>query len=517
MRESKRHGGVSIISPEAPAETSAATHEQRRYDLGPVDQSKVVQKPVPRSQVDDPREFQVQQIRRRFAPRETIDDNGSVFAFRMAPSDPDFPFEMVGLDCVLHVPRSYPHSDKPSLDVQNADMGRGYQINVERGFDKLLANQPQATLLALMTALDKQLESLLTEQKAETFKIIPNANSSSMKQAVEVRKTSELKSASLPTQYDNVPKPQASYTLEQKRSAQARRDMETRQVEARLSRLPLYNKSSDGIAYTLPIEPRRRSDLPISLHAIKAIKLYVPLLYPLQQCRIEIQGVLRDAASNIEKAFEQKAKDSSEATLMGHINYLSQNMHVLATETVETKIIESSTDLNTVTTQLNELDVERSNSKLPSPSTAEVDDRSHIKIIPRPPEWAFGDEGKGRNDSDYSNSYDSGDEFSDEASGSELETTPEASSTRPERGILLSFPYLELYGIELLELTSLCITIKCERCKDTMDISNLHNNSTSDPSGLRADSCKKCASPLSIGRIEGFPIHYLTSSFISFA
>ena len=508
MRESKRHGGVSVISPEASAETSAATHSQRRYDPGPVDRSKVVQKPVPRIQVDDPREFQVQQLRRRFAPKETIDDHGSLFAFRMAPSDPDFPFEMVGLDCVLHVPRGYPHDGKPSLDVQNTDMGRGYQINVERGFDRLLANQPQATLLALMTALDKQLESLLIEQKAETFKIISNANSSGKKQTVEIRKTSELKPASLPTQYDDVPKPQASYTPEQKRSAQARRDMETRQVEARLGRLPLYNKSSDGIAYTLPIEPRRRSDLPVSLHAIKAIKLFVPLLYPLQQCRIEIQGISRDAASNTEKAFEQKANDSSEATLMGHINYLSQNMHVLATETVEKKVIESSTVLNTITIQPNELDIERSNNKLLSPSTAEVDDRSHIKIIPRPPEWALGDEGKGRNDSDYSDSYDSGDEFSDESSGSELETTPEAPSTKPERGILLSFPYLELHGIELLELTSLCIIIKCERCKDTMDISNLHNNSTGDPSGLRAESCKKCASPLSIGRIDGFPINY---------
>ena len=496
---------MSIKSSEAPTNTFVATQEQRRYNPSPVDRSKVVQKPIPRIQLDHPREFQIQQLRRRFSPKETIEENGSAFTFTMAPSDPDFPFEMAGLECVLHVPMSYPNDGKPFLDIRNTVMGRGYQINVERGFDRIVANQPQATLLAVMKALDKQLEFLLTEQKAETIKIIPNANSNSDKQPVETGKPPEPRSTSSPTKHDNDPKLPKTYTAEQIQNAQVRRDLETRQLEARLGRLPLYHKSTDGIAFTLPIEPKRRLDLPVSLQAVKAITLFVPLLYPLQPCRIVVQGVSRDAASNTEHGFEQKAKDSPETTLMGHINYLSQNMHVLATDKVEKISIGPTEDLNAVATQLDKLNIESSGGTQPSHSTEEADDRSHIKFIPRPPEWALGGEGKGQNDSDYSDSYDSGDDFTDEASEGELETVPEASSTRSERGILLSFPYLELHGIELLELTSLGITIKCERCKDTMDVNNLRNSPGGETSGLRVESCKKCAIPLNIGKIDGVP------------
>ena len=72
---------------------------------------------------------------------------------------------MVALDCVLHVPETYPVSEIPSLQVRNKEMGRGYQINVERGFG-LFILPPDGS--GLMNALDKQLESLLTEPKAET-------------------------------------------------------------------------------------------------------------------------------------------------------------------------------------------------------------------------------------------------------------------------------------------------------------------------------------------------------------
>ena len=512
-RQLRRPEGSSIKASEAPTDSPTAVREKRHYDPGPVDRSKVVQKPIPQAQANDPREFQVQQVRRRFTPKETIDEYGSALAFTMAPSDPDFPFEMVGLDCVLHVPKSYPQGDKPSLQVRNTEMGRGYQINVERGFDVLVVNRPQATLLALMNALDKQLESLLTEQKAETIKIIPNASSTKPKQPVETRKSPEPQSASRTVHRETFPRPQKSYTSEHLRSAQGRRDAETRQLEARLGRLPLYHRSSDGIVYTLPIEPRRRLDLPLPLQAVKSIKLFVPLLYPLQPCRIEIEGISGDATSNTEKAFEQKAKDNSEMTLMGHVNYLSQNMHMLATELVERISVEPTEDLEAVATEFHRLNVEPSGSqRLGHDEQEPDDDRSHVKFIPRPPEWAWGDKGKARNDSDYSDSYDSGDEFTDEGSEDEPETAVEASRTRPERGILLSFPHLELYGIELLELTSLCVTIKCERCKSTMDVNSLHNTASGDASGLRAESCKKCASPLSIGKIDGLSIYRVRRS-----
>ena len=407
----------------------------------------------------------------------------------MAPSDPDFPFEMVGLECVLHVPRGYPKGERPSIDVKNKEMGRGYQINVERGFARLAETRPQSTLLGLMNSLDKELESLLTEQKAETITIIPNKTPSRSVQRTEPVESAQ-ETRSIQPKPALLSKTQENYTPEQRRLASERREAETRQLEARIGRLPLFSKSSDGIAYTVPITPRKHADLPVPLQAAKTVQLFVPLLYPLQHCRVEIQGVSREAAKNTERGFEQKSKESPETTLMGHVNYLAQNMHVLATQPMEDPEADKA-DVPDVASLSLEEKVPRKDVRL---AKGEEDHRSHIQVIPRPPEWAAQNGEEDPTDSEDSDSYDSGDE-DEEDGGAALDNVPQSSTstTAPERGISLSFPFLELYGIELLELVSLCITIKCERCKDTMDISNLRNNAS------RSESCKKCATPLNVG------------------
>lgn len=452
----------------------------------PVDGSRVVSRPIPKAQYENPREFQITQLKRRFSPTEGRENDGTSYAFSLAPSDPDFPFELVGLECVLHVPTAYPKEARPSLDVKNKEMGRGFQINVERGFARLAESRPQSTLLGLMNSLDKHLESLLTEQKAETITIIPNNTRLQGRSAQQVKSAEDIKAPQL--QPATSSGPQSLFTQEQRRLASERRDTETRQLEARIGRLPLFSKSSDGIEYKIPITPRKIEDLPVPLQAVNTIKLFVPLLYPLQHCRVEIQGVSREAAKNTEAGFEKKVKGTPETTLMGHVNYLAQNMHVLATQPMEELEVEKA-DLPAVVSL--SADEEASGKDVPK---GEEDDRSHIKFIPRPPEWAAQDEEGDSTDSEYSDSYDSGDE--DEKDGvAALDLAPESSTATPapERGISLSLPFLELYGIELLELVSLSVTIKCERCKDSMDVSNLRNNAS------RSESCKKCAMTLSVG------------------
>ena len=406
----------------------------------------------------------------------------------MAPSDPDFPFEMVGLECVLHVPTTYPKEARPFLDVKNKDMGRGFQINVERGFARLAESRPQSTLLGLMNSLDKHLESLLTEQKAETVTIIPNNARVPNRSTPHVKPVQSVGASPAPPITPS--EPQDTFSSEQRRLASERRDSETRQLEARIGRLPLFSKSSDGVEYKIPITPRKHTDLPVPLQAVNSIKLFVPLLYPLQHCRIEIQGVSREAAKTTEKVFEKRVKETPDTTLMGHVNYLAQNMYVLATQPMAELEVEQA-DLPAVASLSVE---ERAFEQDVHPANGEEDDRSHIKFIPRPPEWTAQGEEEDSTDSEYSDSYDSGDE--DEKDGvATLDLVPESSmaTTGPERGISLSLPFLELYGIELLELIALSITIKCERCKDTLDINNLRNNVS------RSESCKKCAMPLSVG------------------
>ena len=492
-------GNTSSSAAKVPDDLEAAQHDARRYAPPPVDRAKVVQRPVSNLQVEDPREFQLQQLRRRFSPKEVSEETGTALSFSMPPSDPDFPFEMDGLECVLHVPTTYPKIGKPSLDVKNKEMGRGYQINVERGFDALVAKSPQSTLLGLINALDKQLESLLTEQKAETVKIMPNAGGSvSQRQAGTQQSTTDSVKA---TQVEpaKVSKPEQIYTAEQKSIAQARRETETRQLEARLGRLPLFFKSSDGIAYTLPIEPRKGAELPVPLQAVKTVRLFVPLLYPLQPCRIEIQGVSREAAAGTEKGFEKRARESADMTLMAHVNYLSQNMHFLATEPVEDTQAVTDNEQALASLQLdNSAPAEQPRSTSNLQHVEPLDDRSHIVLIPRPPEWTIlNNKGDSASDSD-SDIYDS-DYSTSSAASDNLPPVPESSATaEPERGILLSFPFLELHGIELLELTSLSLTIKCDRCKDHLDVKNLKNNPNGEQALVRNESCKKCASQLSI-------------------
>ncbi len=84
-------------------------------------------KPVPKAQAEDPRGFQIKQLKRRFSRTETAEDGGRVFEFQMVPSNPDFPFEMVGLECVIHVPTSYlkEGGGRPRLEVKNEEMRRG--------------------------------------------------------------------------------------------------------------------------------------------------------------------------------------------------------------------------------------------------------------------------------------------------------------------------------------------------------------------------------------------------------
>ena len=227
----------------------------------------------------------------------------------------------------------------------------------------------------------------------------------------------------------------------------------------------------------------------IYLEAVKAVKLFVPSLYPLQNCSIEIQGVGRDAATKTERNFERRAKETTEVTLMGHVNYLAQNMHLFATEPEP-----AAGELPTPEPQVQELtNMSLIDQQTDSKAflTEENDDRSHIKVIPRPPEWtdiADEEESSGSNSSDF---YDSGDEFTDNEHERHV---LEAVSEGPERGVSLSFPLLELYGIELLEITSLYVTVKCERCKETMDFDNIRSASAD-----RSESCKKCASSLSVG------------------
>lgn len=410
--------------------------------------------------------------------------------FALAPSDPDFPYDMDKLQCELSVPLEYPAA-RSSLRIRNRDMPRGYQINVEKGFDDIAAERPGTTLLQLMNLLDRRLEQLLAAPKAETIKLVANLGKPAEHAAIHHVPTPAQASTDATRQ-----PAEPTFSPEQLAQAAQIREAETRQLETRLGRMPLFSKGSDGTTFTVPIEPRRRADLPASLQAVKAVKLSVPRKYNLEQCAIELVGIEGEEACRVEAAFYNHVSDASHLTLLNHMNYLAQHMHTMAQQPPPQPVA--------ATTSPQQPETASSPTVPEDPATSgdrADDDRAHIIRIPRPPEWAA-DEANESGDSYDSFSYDSGDdtEEHDEASHDKhAEDQQQTMAPVAERGILLSFPHLELYGIELLELVSLCITVKCDRCKDMQDVVNLKNNDKGDYSGMRSVSCKKCANHLAIG------------------
>lgn len=449
-------------------------------------QRQTVLRPTPKAQTEDPRAFQVAQIQRRFKPDVGERDGDSLLTFKMKPSDPDFPYEIEHLDCALSVPKTYPAVGRPMLQVTNKDIPRGFQINIERGFSTIVADAPESTLLGLMNRLDRQLETILAGRMADTIRLVANKAPSS-KSAVVVEKPAPLPPAEGPIVVD-APK---KLTVQQVEEAKAKRTAHTRQLEARFGRLQSFAKSSDGTAYTLPLDSPKKATWPVSLQKLQSFKLIVPEMYPQEPAAIDLRSGSSEAL-NVERAFKTLPAKIQTPTLTQLVNHLTLHVQDMAAAPIaKAPILPAESIVNTA--KPIQVDI------IQPTTTTPDNDRPHVQHVPRPPEW---DQQRGLNH-ESEDETDSDDTESDEESGEEaLETATVnervVSDVSVERGVLLSFPNLELHGIELLELVSLNITIKCERCKDTMDVQRLRNYA-GDPSAMRQEACKKCACGLAVG------------------
>ncbi|PWY91911.1 CHY zinc finger domain protein [Aspergillus sclerotioniger CBS 115572] len=459
------------------------------------------QRPVSKAEASNPREFQLNQLRRRFRPTETSNDDGTTLAFGMAPSDPDFPFEMDKLHCILHVPRAYPAQGRPSIKVTNPEMGSAFQENISRGFDDIvdstIRSGSRGTLLSWVNSLDRHLERLLTTtERGPTLKFVPNVGSQG--QAEDQKLAQHMKALAVSSEKQKAPSrqpptvqpPAPVYTTEEKAQAEKRRAVETKQLDARLGRLPLFQKSSDGLSFVIPIQPTKPDRLPVSLRSVKSVKLQVPRLYPLESSVIQLQGIDSLEGRAVEAGFSKWVEENRKLNLMSQVNYLTSNMHNFAKTPLKAP--------ESVPVPAPVLPDESIPSEpvLKAEGTP-LEDKPHIHVVPRPPEWTVGDNSSGTDDTDITASED---ELSDddEEGGAPVPDLPELVTT--ERGVALSFPFLELYGIELLELVGLYITVKCDRCKESLDVRNIPQiKDKSDELSPKIETCKKCANTMSLG------------------
>ncbi|KAK6207070.1 hypothetical protein LQW54_007498 [Pestalotiopsis sp. IQ-011] len=449
--------------------------------------SRVVPKPVPQSQMQDPRKYQIEQLKKRFAAQVSNLQNGITnVSFHLKPSDPDFPFELDFLECEVQVPRHYP-DEAPLLRVKNKDIPRGFGLNIEAGWDKLVRDKQSATLLSQCNALDKNLEAFLSEQKSETVTLMTFKDTRHMdglptalaENDTTAAKPEPVKPPVVARRYV----PEESFTREQMADAKTRRAQEIRQLEARMGRMSLFHKSADGIVYTLPLDPKRRAELPPGLRSVTSVQLIIPLLYPLQPLRILLNDVESLDAEALEEEFSTRASQQKQMTLMSHLNYLTQNLHVLA-KTARAALPQVPSE-----SQDHEQKQQTNNSSIHT--TVDKDGKNHVQVIPRPPEWTLIDE-----HGDSENSSDDWDSEDDSDGGGVLveRMNPSASETthQVESGTSISFPLVELHGIELLQVTILGLNVKCERCRTINEVTGLK------PNEEKASSCKKCATAFTV-------------------
>lgn len=462
---------------------SGSGDSQQRHDQQAVSQppaSRIVPKPVPDSHAHDPRRYQIEQLRKRFSPLESTTSDGSTsLVFKLKPSDPDFPFELAYLDCELRVPGAYPE-ERPVLLVRNRDIPRGFSINVERGWERLAEERSKATLLSLTNALDKNLERFLSEQKVDTVKLVAFQGTKDTRHIdsatpAKPAVNEQPKPVSKPRPFA----PEPSYSKEEVANARARRAQEVRQLDARMGKMHMFRRSADGVVYTLPIEPKRRAELPSGLKSVASLHLIVPLLYPLQDIRIQLNEADAAEAEPVEELFAKRAAEQKQMNLMSHVNYLAQNLHNLAKQAQALAVKIEEPEVSTSQAEPSKTEAAESSS---APK-----DKSHIQVIPRPPEWDViqGENGSGE-DSFDSDETDEGGVALDQ-SGDEAPVIPDET---PERGTMMSFPSIELHGIELLQVSILGITVKCERCKTINEFKGLK------PNQEKVDVCKKCTNPL---------------------
>ncbi|KAM0562757.1 hypothetical protein ACHAPJ_001597 [Fusarium lateritium] len=461
--------------------------QTRKQAVGEASSSRIVPKPVPESQAQDPRTYQIEQLRRRYQPKETIAPDGATsLLFKIKPSDPDFPFELAHLECDVRVPRAYP-DEKPVLHVRNKDIPRGFGINIEKGWDGLVEEKPGATLLAHTRELDKNLEKFLSEQKAETVKLVTFKDTRHVEaQKTQTQESTQPKQVSEPAPPKPAPAPmpyvpEPSYTRDEIAAAKERRAVEIRQLEARMKRTPEYRRSPDGVVYTLPLQPQKRSELPLGLQSVRSVHLIIPLIYPLQNLRIQLNEVESEDAEPVEDLFCEKAAAQHQMSLMSHLNYLAQNIHKLAKQAqAQAQAQASKVEL---AAPVPEDQTEDTKETEPKP------EKSHIQVIQRPPEWSHvdGDESEESSDSDDT---DQGGAVLGE--GEEEQEQVSMPGETPERGTMLSFPSIELHGIEILQVSILSISVKCERCRTVNEITGLK------PDVEKTTSCKKCATPFAV-------------------
>ncbi|KAK9476746.1 hypothetical protein V1514DRAFT_284622, partial [Lipomyces japonicus] len=384
-----------------------------------------------------------------------------VLKLAFAPSDPDFPFDLEQLQAWITVPVTYP-SEPPIVSVKNADIPRGYALNIEHGFVNQILPEllNVGTLLDMIHELDRRLEEFLKAEKRPTIKFVkhsqkPGVDSKSSNSALDDWGVN-LSALTISSSPDSITE---QYSNEDLSVAASRRAQELRQVQVRIPGTQIITDNSRFSTVTVPFKFPSGIDLPSEFETITTCQFHVPSLYNLEPYQL-VLAVDDPVGTIIELNFNRHVDLNREFSLFAGINYLTQNLEAL--------LIAPEKESSNVT-------VAHGWDRILEP---ENDDE-----YTEPPEWA--DEYEHDEEFKfYDNENEQGSRCLEEDSDDEPESNVDDASDDarknlnnesqvPSRAISVSLPGIQLVNISILECTALSLVVRCVRCKTEAEFRNL--------------------------------------------
>ncbi|QNP97776.1 YALIA101S12e03246g1_1 [Yarrowia lipolytica] len=453
---------------------SQGQNQNRSQRVTQADPSRRVARPKPNQ--ENQRMNEINQVKRRWksiteqVPEDAARDAGATtLTFDMAPSDPDFPFEISFLKVKMVVPKNYP-KDVPSIEVQNKDIPKGFALNVDAGFYSIAKeNLGRTSLLRIMYQLDNRLEEFLKMDKAKTIKIVKYAQKKPSPEpaAPKLKAFNPSASAFVPAAKSAAPAaPAAQIFVPPKVAAEQKKQVEL--LRARIRDLPLHKESASGYYYSLNrLEIYQSFSTPEIFQNKPVLKarLFVPKRFPENRdVRIELLEVPQKIGRVVEQNFARFAKYTTEKwTLTALVNYFVtkftklcddiddvKETHVVKDKGKEKELVEPETDGASMATEGGE-----------------------VSEVTEGVEKVSLDENKDENKKKEEETDTEGVAEDTTEEDTKVTSYTDDVPTLEPRGTEIKLSGIELVNIGVLECSTLNLTVNCTRCKTANDIQGI--------------------------------------------
>lgn len=479
------------------------------------------------------------------AKRLQSDSGETAFAVEVAPSDPEFPFDLSCLYLALVVPAVYPpkRTSDSVLEIQlaNKDVPIGVKRNIEVGFAKHVRNKTNAaieantpedipSLVEYLQWLDANLESLMQQKPAPTIKFTLFGGNREATQLVESTETGSSKRIqqqpppSRPPVRRPVPKPlvEASEadTSDSPSSASGlnpRRAMDIKQLERRFRSSFSILKDDDDTVIQLDIVPSDPDAKSFDIYKMTST-ITIPARYPSVGASLKIDGnsVLgrkgkpstwllasgdrENYLDHICQNFGRHVAESPDTTLLHHLNWLDRWLVSIISEPLPTdassqRVADAVHDPDSK----HAAGTENESSSKPWIKTIAIEDAELPKDMSQLDLGLENDSCSSQSDSDEYKQEDPVDNVADDGNGHFF--------AKPDRrGTEIRFASAEMTNISMAYCSSLNITARCGRCKDTVEIKSIiptasisgNNTSNTAKDNQVWKACDSCATIIGI-------------------